>query len=204
MLKNIDYTLLADEVLLRLMKRSDERAFDTIFERYWTRIFTIAYRKTRSKEVAEDLTQTLFANLWDKRHSSQIEHLSRYLSVGIKNSIINYINAEMIRHGFHAKTSVDMPEAVAADHLLILKDLQQMIEQALSQLPERTRVICKLSKFEKYSIKEIAFRFGLTEKAVEYHITQSNKVLRAHLKDYLSFETLLACISLLSGSTANY
>ena len=54
-------------------------------------------------------------------------------------------------------------------------------------LLEKTRAIFKLNKFEKYSIKEIVFQFNISEKAVEYHITQSNKVMRPILKEYLFF-----------------
>lgn len=196
MIRKMDYDLLADEVLLRLMGNSDEKAFDAIFERYWMRIFISAYKKTGSKEIAEDLTQSLFATLWDKRNVASIDHLFRYLSVGIKNRVINAVNSEITRNNYEKKSIHEAAaEDIGTDHQVILKDLQNTIQQALSQLPEKTRDIFKLSKFENYSVKEIAAQFGITEKAVEYHITQSNKLVRAHLKEYLIFNLLLITIS---------
>jgi RNA polymerase sigma-70 factor (ECF subfamily) len=42
-----------------------------------------------------------------------------------------------------------------------------------------------MSRFEEKSHKEIALALDLSEKSVEYHITQSLKFLRVYLKDYL-------------------
>ncbi len=181
------YELLADDVLLRLLKNNDEQAFEAIFERYWRKIFISAFKKTRSKQVAEDLSQNLFAALWDRRNSSQIEHLHKYLSTGIKNAVINYVNHEFVKQNF---TQQPFPESMvksSADHQVILKDLQNKLNQALSQLSPKTQEIFKLSRFEKYTVKEIAGEFAISEKAVEYHITLCNKQLRIYLKDYLQF-----------------
>jgi DNA-directed RNA polymerase specialized sigma subunit len=42
-----------------------------------------------------------------------------------------------------------------------------------------------MSRFEEKSHKEIADYLEISEKAVEYHITQSLKYLRSELKDFL-------------------
>ena len=46
--------------------------------------------------------------------------------------------------------------------------------------------IPKKSRFENQSVKDIAQEFDLSEKAVEYHLTKSVKVLREQLKSYQS------------------
>ncbi len=187
------YELLADEVLLRLLKRSDEKAFVAIFNRYWEKIFLSAYKKLRSKQEAEDLTQNLFAALWDNRRRYEIDHLFRYLSVGMKNRVINHINTKLVKSSQQFAIDAACGEGNAAGQKLDLYDLQAALDKALSHLPEKTRTIFKLSRFEKYPVKEIARQLGLTEKAVEYHITQSNKILGLHLKEFLVFSlTLIA------------
>jgi RNA polymerase sigma-70 factor (family 1) len=185
------YELLADDVLLRLLKRSDEKAFEAIFNRYWEKIFLSAYKKLRSKEVAEDLTQNLFAALWVNRNRYQIDHLFRYLSVGIKNRVINHIDAQIVKSMQRPAIYAGSGEENAADQKAVLHDLQVALHEALSHLPEKTRTIFKLSRFEKYPVKEIAQQLGLTEKGVEYHITQSNKILGLHLKEFLVFSLIV-------------
>jgi RNA polymerase sigma-70 factor (ECF subfamily) len=185
------YELLADDVLLRLLKKSDEKAFVAIFNRYWEKIFLSAYKKLRSKQEAEDLTQNLFAALWDNRNRYEIDHLFRYLSVGMKNRIINHLNAKLVKSSQQVEIDAVSGEENAADQKFALHDLQVALDKALSHLPEKTRTVFKLSRFEKYPVKDIARQLGLTEKAVEYHITQSNKILGLHLKEFLVFSLIL-------------
>jgi RNA polymerase sigma-70 factor (ECF subfamily) len=173
------------------LKKSDEQAFVAIFNRYWEKIFLSAYKKLRSKQEAEDLTQNLFAALWDNRYRYQIDHLFRYLSVGMKNRVINHINAKLIKSNQQQAGYADSGEGNSADQKVYLHDLQLAINKALSHLPEKTRTIFKLSRFEKYPVKDIARQLGLTEKAVEYHITQSNKILSLHLKEFLVSSLIL-------------
>lgn len=189
------YELLADDVLLRFLKKSDEKAFEAIFNRYWEKIFFSAYKKLRSKEVAEDLTQNLFTALWDNRDRYQIDHLFRYLSVGIKNRVINHIDAELVKSNQRQSIYAGTGEENSADQKAILHDLQAAINEALLHLPEKTRTIFKLSRFEKYPVKDIARQLGLTEKAVEYHITQSNKILGLHLKEFLVFSVIMVVMT---------
>jgi RNA polymerase sigma factor (sigma-70 family) len=185
------YELLADDVLLRLLKKSDEQAFVAIFNRYWEKIFLSAYKKLRSKQEAEDLTQNLFAALWDNRHRYEIDHLFRYLSVGIKNRVINHINTKLLTSSQPQEIDAAYGEGNTANQKFDLQDLQVALDKALFHLPEKTRTIFKLSRFEKYPVKDIARQLGLTEKAVEYHITQSNKILGLHLKEFLVFSLIL-------------
>ena len=185
------YELLADDVLLRFLKKSDEKAFEAIFNRYWEKIFLSAYKKLRSKQEAEDLTQNLFAALWDNRYRYQIDHLFRYLSVGMKNRVITHINTKLIKSNQQQAGYADPGEGNSADQKIYVHELQVAINKALSHLPEKTRIIFKLSRFEKYPVKDIARQLGLTEKAVEYHITQSNKILSLHLKEFLVSSLIL-------------
>ena len=72
------------------------------------------------------------------------------------------------------------------------KALHTVQTNHLHELPEKTQTIFKLSRYEHKSVKEIAGHMQLTEKAVEYHITRSLKLLRRHLRNYLNtYSTLL-------------
>ncbi|HEY1166573.1 MAG TPA: sigma factor-like helix-turn-helix DNA-binding protein, partial [Chitinophaga sp.] len=53
-------------------------------------------------------------------------------------------------------------------------------------LPQKTREIFRLCRYEKWPVKEIARFMNLSEKAVEYHVTQSLKFIRLRLKDYIT------------------
>lgn len=68
---------------------------------------------------------------------------------------------------------------------LFSSEAQRLIDEALDHLPEKTRVIFIMSRYENKTHKEIADHFGLSTKSIEFHITKALNVLRNRLKDYL-------------------
>lgn len=64
--------------------------------------------------------------------------------------------------------------------------LLKAIDKTLRELPEKTQLVFRLSRFENKSVREIAGNLELTEKAVEYHITKAIKLLRQRLRGYLT------------------
>ena len=70
-------------------------------------------------------------------------------------------------------------------------EITEILRKTLASLPEQTRRIFILSRFEQKSVKEISELMHLAPKSVEYHITKSLKALRVALKDYLPIFYLL-------------
>ena len=182
----MDLRVLTDEILLQLLKADNDKAFKEIYSRYWRSIFESAYHRLANKEVAKELVQAIFLRIWEKRHTIQVHHLHSYLQTAIRNSIINYIESTLVhkkylQHAMNAgSTTCNGTEAAINFH-----ELSQAIEKAIALLPEKTRNVFRLSRFDHLSIREIAANMNISEKAVEYHITQSLKTLRLYLKDYL-------------------
>ncbi|RZL14919.1 MAG: RNA polymerase subunit sigma-70, partial [Pedobacter sp.] len=63
----MNYTNLADEELLNLLKISDNRAYEEIYRRYWAVLFRHSRRMLSNDEAAKDLIQDLFVILWKNR-----------------------------------------------------------------------------------------------------------------------------------------
>src|SRR3954467_11324238 len=55
---------LADEDLMHLVTAADPRAFEVLYERHAGAAFSLAYRMVGRRNVAEDVTQEAFLNLW--------------------------------------------------------------------------------------------------------------------------------------------
>ncbi len=190
----MSYELLTDEMLVKLLRASDEEAFKVIYERYWKIIYLQALKKNISPLVSEELTQSLFVSIWEKRATSQIEHLSFYLLKSIKYKVINFIESRYAKQKDIDEISTDLISDNSTDDDILLHDLNTAINKALQLLPSKTSEIFKLSRFERFSVREIAGKMNLSEKAVEYHITQSLKLLRIQLKDYMVFSLTLAML----------
>lgn len=184
----MDYDLFADEQLIKLLKANDEAAFKQIYNRHWKSLFLLALKKVRVKEIAEELVQNIFVGIWQKRKDAEIINLEAYLRSSIKYQVINYIDAcisqkRHLRHVSLSSSSVDN----TCENPLLIHELSAAIDHAILQLPQKTQQVFRLSRFENHSVKEISQQMNISEKAVEYHITQSLKLMRLHLKDFLLF-----------------
>jgi RNA polymerase sigma-70 factor (family 1) len=181
----MNYSELSDEALLALYKDSDSHAYKEIYLRYWKPVFQVAFKKLHNKEVAEELTQNLFVDLWKRRESLAINSLTAYLFGSLKFAIINFFKSQMLRERYQLHLRSTGQENENTDHLVLLHDLADALDRGIELLPKKTAEVFKLSRINNYSVKDISKALEISEKAVEYHITRSLKTMRYHLKEYL-------------------
>ncbi|WP_316820912.1 RNA polymerase sigma-70 factor [Pedobacter gandavensis] len=182
----MNLSILTDDELIVLFKHGSESAFKEIYSRYWKGVFQVAFKKVHHKELAEELSQNLFVALWNKRERVEISSISNYLFGSLKYSIINHYKSQLVRTKYQDHLKLQKIDQVDnTDYLLMLNELREALNEGIARLPKKTGEVFKLSRMEHYSVKDISRELNISEKAVEYHITQSLKSMRFHLKDYL-------------------
>lgn len=191
----MDYQLLDDIKLVALLNVSDEKAFQEIYKRYWKPLYFSVLKKIERTDVAEELLQNLFVSLWNNRGKVQIESLGPYLATSARYQVISYIRSVLVRRSYQQQELEERHSEEASvsdsDHLIRIQELKTAIQNALEKMPEKTRTIFQMSRYEQLPVKEIARQMELSEKSVEYHITQSLKILRSFLKEYLPMGIVL-------------
>ena len=188
----MDYKVFDDDILLKLLKAGDGAALEEIYRRYSERIFLAAFKKVRSKETAEELVQNLFISLWAKREQQQIHKLEAYLQTAIRYQVIDFIRSKIL-HDRYAQITKDQlaVDENPSESKLLLQELSLAIDNTIKKLPQKTQEIFRLSRYEHRSVKEIAQSMNLSEKAVQYHVTQSLKFMRSHLKEFMLVNSAL-------------
>jgi RNA polymerase sigma-70 factor (family 1) len=177
---------LSDGELLNAIRRNDEKAFAELFKRYWKKVYVMAHKRVRSEELAQEIVQDLFITLWDKRASLSINHFSPYLQSAVKNKVLNYVQSQKIRRKHWDYYRLFIPAYdVVTENDVNLNELMDAVENGIEHLPEKSKRVFKLNLLEGRSITEIADALNLSEKAIQYHLTQSLKKLRVHLKNFI-------------------
>jgi len=182
------YRDLNDGQLSGLMGKSDRKAFEQLFDRYWESLFAAARHRLQSEQLAKDVLQELFVELWEKRETLNIRSNVRgYLFTALKHRIINKIKAEATREKYE-KMTIQFYETngLATEHQFSRNYLQEEMEAKVEQLPDRCREVFELSRIEHLSHKEIGERLNISPKTVENHIGRALKVLRPYLKRVIS------------------
>ncbi len=181
----MEYKLLSDELLVKLLLVGDEGAFEEIYRRYFSKLLRTAQFKIQSKEIAEELLQDLFISLWEKRDKVVIDNLEAYLNTSLKYLIINHIRRQILQDKFMEYVANKSEPSETVDESIAFNELSVAIEKSIEKLPEKTRQIFTLNRLEYKSVKEISEQLSIPERTVEYHITQGMRILRVHLKEFI-------------------
>jgi RNA polymerase sigma-70 factor (ECF subfamily) len=184
------YLTLTDDALLSAFRSGDIAAYEEIYKRYWPILYGIALKQTSSKQDAEELVQNVFERNWKNRETIVIKNIGAYLTVSLRNIIIDFFRQKNVEKRFQDNQDFEEDANLTEDEVNRVQ-LLNLMDNLLQQLPEKTQIVFKLSRYEGKSIKDIAELMGLTDKAVEYHITQSIKHLKKFLKHYLAIFFLL-------------
>lgn len=185
-MSNLYCSDLTEDELLRDLRDGSEVAFEAIYKLYWHRLYVTAYSKVESHAEAEEIVQTIFSNLWEKRQALLITNLGAYLQISVRNRIINHIRGKITQRKYweYYKNYIPLEREVTTDAVMY-DDLAEAVEVAVNRLPEKSRQVFRLNRLEGKSIREIANLMKLSEKAIEYHLTKSIKELKVHLKDFI-------------------
>ena len=171
----------------------DHHAFREIFERHWKEVYHYARRRIDSDEDSKELVQNLFLELWEKRDRFEIRNIESYLKVCVRNKCIDYIRSKAHQKQYfeHFKMFGERISNSTQESMEYL-ELSAQIDEALRTLPEKSRMIFRMSKMEGYSVNEISDKVNLSNKAVEYHLTKAMKAVKFSLKDFAVLRNLLS------------
>jgi len=190
------YQDLSDDELIILLKQSDEQALSALYFRYWDKLLLAAANRLETPEEAEEVVQDIFVSLWNRRHQLILRHrLSTYLAVAVKYPVIDVMDKRYrLRNRQQENEHLEIAYlSPSADAYLLEKELISRIEASISGLPEKCRIVFKLSRQEGKSNKQIAAEMNITESTVEKHLTKALKDIRSDLAVALpAFMLLLA------------
>jgi len=182
----MDYCQFSNDYLLMLLKQSDSKAFEEIYNRYWKVCFKYAIQKIGDISKVEDICHDVFLSIWQRRETIDILNLEAYLIQSIKYAILRIkqadIKSNILSHQLELKEDINETE-----YKIYFDEMNKAWHEGLDRLPEKSKEVFVLSRLENLTNKEIGEKLSISEKGVEYHISKAIKFLREYLKDYLIF-----------------
>lgn len=174
-----------DNLFRRMAFQDDREAFRELFFDFYPSLCVFAQRYISSPEACEDIVQDTFFYLWKNRKRIEITSSFRnFLITSVKNSSIDYLRKQSVRQHYIEKQIVsdiaDTPETIYT-----IRELEEMFNAALAQIPENARRAFQMSRFENMTYNQIAEEMSVSPKTVEAYISKALTLLRAELKDYL-------------------
>ena len=171
-----------------------KNTFNEIYTAYYRRSFLFVRSYIHDPMTSEDIASESLIKLWQYLPDHPEINIELFLLTILKNKALDYLRHEQTKqralkhleetHQRELDLRISSLQNCDPDQIFS-KEILYLINQTLDSLPERTRSIFKMSRFETLTNREIADKIGLSVKDVEYHMSKSLKILRIALKDYL-------------------
>lgn len=170
-----------------------EGEFEEIYDLFWAKLYSLSYNYFRDKTTAQELVQDVFVNLWMKRDNlSHVEDLSAYLFRSMKNRIYDHFDKMASQEKLMRNArSTFVEEVHSTEETVAYDETLELLNKEIDKLPDTTKTIFRLSRFDRYTNEEIASRMHVSGKAVEYHITLALKRLRLRLDHLIFFMAMM-------------
>lgn len=176
----------------RLMRVSKEiqfniksdKGFRELFDEFYPSMYNYARRIVENEEAADDITQEVFINLWNKRNELEVHSFAGFLYTSTRHRCMNYIRGEKNRLNKQISISDTHTDEVD-DHLFVVEEeMVREIKKLIATLPEQQQNVFKLH-VSGLKQKEIAEELGISVNTVKTHKLKARQYLKAQLKDTL-------------------
>lgn len=181
----LDWGDQTDAALVLSLRQGDKSALAVLYDRYSRLVYTVAFRILNNGPEAEDLTQEIFLNLWQKQtYDPNRSALSCFLSTVTRNRAIDRVrsrsNRRRILKGLVPQTvpdfSIPVEQASRGER-------SQRVQEALQNLPEKQRELLWLAYFHGFSQSEIASHTNIPLGTVKSRMRQGLLKLKGTLQD---------------------
>ena len=183
MIKSLSSDLQIDKELVSRISRGDRLAFKILHDKCWDDIYGVALGFLKSPDWVQDVIQDVFMKLWIRREKlGVIDDLRAYIFIMARNELITAIKSKARLDDLNRKYRQPLAdEFLLPDQALDLKELESLVADAVSDLPEIQRKIFRLTRIQGLSHEEIAERLGIARKTVANNITRALNQIRIHL-----------------------
>lgn len=174
-----------DAELLTALQEGDENAFRLLYERYWSDLYSMIYRRLLDEEATKDIVQNIFVSLWLNKASIPVENsLAPYLSTAARNQTISHYKKH--KATLERETRYQNLNSLqhSSEQMVEAGELELVLDREIDQMPENMKKAFVLSRVEERSIKEIAAELCLSEQTVKNNISQALQRLQRKVKTF--------------------
>lgn len=171
------------------MEVNFDQTYQSLFRRYYANLLFYATRIVGEDE-AEDVVQDVFVELWRRRDTMKVgEQIQAFLYRAVYTRALNVLKHRDIMNSYEAvvldihKKRVEFYQPDSNDVVKRIEDseLRRKLAEAINELPDKCRMVFKLSYLHEMKNKEIAETMGISLRTVEAHMYKALKILRDRL-----------------------
>ena len=152
------------------LKKGDAEALGFLYDKYVDKLFLKACRLTKNRDIAKDVVQEVFLEIWHYRNSiTEIQYSQSYLSKVLLSVTLKRMKKERTTIHTQLEDSLDSGE-MNIESILVTRDMEQdtarKLQSAISKLSRRQKEILQLHFTDGLSYEQIAEKLSINYQSV--------------------------------------
>jgi len=152
----------SDEILLQSVVLKEPGAFEMLYDRHASSVYSILLHIVRDESLAEELLQETFWQVWQKAGQYNVKGAgSAWLHQIARNKALDQLRRQKVRLPILANDIEAYEWAIGPHQATLESEFEQgwtreMIHKALERIPSEQRLCLEMAYFEGLSQQEIA------------------------------------------------
>jgi RNA polymerase sigma-70 factor (ECF subfamily) len=178
---------LGDEDLMQLVAGGDARAFEVVYERHCTAVFSLAYRICGVRAAAEEVAQEAFLAIWRSggRYDRTRGSVRTWLLGVVHNRAIDAIRRTTVHDRLRAADEqaaerIEAPERTEVE--AARREEARSVRTLIGALPNDQRRVIELAYFGGFTHEQIAEMLGAPLGTVKGRMRLALEKMRASIE----------------------
>lgn len=179
-----------DALLVAASRRGDQDAFAQLVQRYQRRIFNLVFRILQQYDEATEITQETFLAAWqglpsfrgDARFPTWLYRIAYNCSL---KQLEHRKRDRALQAAMQAEQVLQhVDDSVRADFELEAHDRQTMIQEQISNLPAKYRIVLVLRHLQEMTYEEMAEALTMPIGTIKTHLFRARNLLKERLEAF--------------------
>lgn len=183
-----------DEYYINKVIDGDSNAFAYLVDNYKNMVYSLAYKMTRSKEEAEEVSQDTFIKAYKNLKNFKGDaKFSTWLYRIAYHTTLDNVKKNKKQHNNVAINEVNYNQITSLETVLDSierKERAKIMDKCLSKLPEDERAIIWMFYYDELSLKEILEVTRFSESNLKVKLHRARKKLLTIVKENVSPEII--------------
>ncbi|HEY0757326.1 MAG TPA: sigma-70 family RNA polymerase sigma factor [Ktedonobacteraceae bacterium] len=176
-----------DLQLISASKNGDQDAFSLLVQRYQRQVFNLIFRMLQDYEEANEVTQEAFLAAWQGLPAFRGEaRFSTWLYRIAYNCALKQLETrkrdKALQMALQAEQALELKGEDPKSSLLETLDKQEMIQEQLSKLPPKYRVVLILRHLQDMTYEEMAEVLTMPVGTIKTHLFRARNLLKERLQ----------------------
>lgn len=168
------------EILLSQFRNGNQKAFQKLFELYWEPMYIKAKAILLDGNLAKDIVQDIWVELWKKKNDTIIVNFEAYIFNAVKFGCFKHLRDNKF-NTIQLYVIDSLSSKPEIENWYDLEEVQIVVTNSLKEMSPRCQQIFRLSRVEDNSNEEIASQLGISKRSVENQVSLALKAIKRNL-----------------------